>query len=121
MPSIKYPNNTLLIKKVLSDNFIEDELEAGDIPIATSGTPYSDISVSGTNIQSAFEDICYAILNHTDPTWQDWQTWTPTYGGGGSMTFTSVTTTRARYLPIGGLVFGMIRFSGTTGGLLTVS
>jgi hypothetical protein len=42
--------------------------------------------------------------------------WTPTYGAGGSMTFTSVTTTRARYFRIGKFVVCLISFSGTTGG-----
>lgn len=42
--------------------------------------------------------------------------WTPTYSAGGSMTFTSVTTTRARYVRIFSWVFFYLNFIGTTGG-----
>lgn len=45
-----------------------------------------------------------------------WQDWTPSYSAGGSMTYTSVTTTYAKYIQIGKTVFFRLRSSGTTGG-----
>jgi len=45
-----------------------------------------------------------------------WTNWSPTYGGGGSMTYTSVTTTIARYCQIGKIVFFVLDCFGTTGG-----
>ena len=45
-----------------------------------------------------------------------WQSWTPTYGGGGSLTFTSVTTRHALYRVVGNICFFTIYASGTTGG-----
>jgi hypothetical protein len=52
------PPGSIYIKKVdENDNFIEDTLEADDIPINTSGSPYEDLGISGTNIQDAFEDL----------------------------------------------------------------
>ena len=45
-----------------------------------------------------------------------WQTWTPTYSAIGSMTYTSVTTTFARYMVFGRMILFEIRAIGTTGG-----
>ncbi len=45
-----------------------------------------------------------------------WSTWSPTYGASGSMTFTSVTTTAARYARIGKLVLVNFYFGGTRNG-----
>jgi len=45
-----------------------------------------------------------------------WTSWVPTYGASGSMTYTSVTTTFAKYIQVGKLVFYQIYASGTTGG-----
>jgi hypothetical protein len=47
----------------------------------------------------------------------NWTAYTPTYGGSGSMTYTSITTFHASYLVIGKLVFIAIRTTaGTIGG-----
>lgn len=46
----------------------------------------------------------------------EWTDWTPSYSGGSSMTFTSVTTNVARYKTIGKTLFVDILFQGTTGG-----
>ncbi len=46
-----------------------------------------------------------------------WTGWTPTYGVPGGLTYGSVTTTAAKYIQIGKLVFFYIRCSGTLGGL----
>lgn len=43
-------------------------------------------------------------------------TWVPTYGGGGSMTYTSVSTTYARYWFAGKHCHCTVYVSGTTGG-----
>lgn len=45
-----------------------------------------------------------------------WTDWTPTYGGSGSMTYTSVTTTKARYKMLGKTLSVMLNVMGTTGG-----
>lgn len=45
-----------------------------------------------------------------------WSTWSPTYGASGSMTFTSVSTTHAKYFQIGKFVVFKIHATGTTGG-----
>lgn len=50
---------------------------------------------------------------YTDTKWSDW---TPTYGAGGSMTFTSVTTHLAKYSDLGSLLIWQISATGTTGG-----
>lgn len=42
--------------------------------------------------------------------------WSPSYGAGGSMTFTSVTTNLARYHEVGKMVSCYVAFRGTTGG-----
>jgi hypothetical protein len=45
-----------------------------------------------------------------------WTDWAPTYAASGSMTYTTVTTTRARYIQIGKTVVGTLIATGTTGG-----
>lgn len=45
-----------------------------------------------------------------------WANWSPTYGAGGSGTFTIVTTSVARYVRIGRLVHCQIDATGTIGG-----
>jgi hypothetical protein len=45
-----------------------------------------------------------------------WDSWTPSYSASGSMTYTSVTTNRAKYLQLGKLVFFTLSATGTTGG-----
>lgn len=50
-----------------------------------------------------------------EPIVEDWTTWAPTYGAE-TGTFTSVTTTYARYKQVGKTVFLEIRASGTTSG-----
>lgn len=42
--------------------------------------------------------------------------WTPTYTASGSMTYTSVTTTVAKYIQVGKLVYFYLSATGTTGG-----
>jgi len=46
-----------------------------------------------------------------------WSTWSPTYGASGAMTYTAVTSTSARYIQIGKLVFFNLDAVGTTGGV----
>lgn len=46
------------------------------------------------------------------------QSWTPTYGASGAMTFTGVTTTYAKYIQIGKLVFFWVAATGTLGGTI---
>lgn len=46
----------------------------------------------------------------------DWQEWTPTWSASGSMTFTSIYLTMARYIQIGKLVVGYLDAFGAIGG-----
>lgn len=48
--------------------------------------------------------------------WGVWKDWTPTFSAGGSMTYTSITLTHARYTVVGKTVTFNIKASGTTGG-----
>lgn len=57
---------------------------------------------------------CAAIINSLEGS--AWTTWTPTYGAGGSMTFTTVTTHYAKYRQVGKTVCFTIIAAGTTGG-----
>ena len=50
-----------------------------------------------------------------------WTDWAPDYSAGGSMTFTSVTTIRARYCQVGKILFFQIRATGTTGGTISAT
>lgn len=50
-----------------------------------------------------------------------WSDWTPTYGGTGSMTYTSVTTQKAKYKVDNGRVYFVLRAFGTTGGTADVT
>ena len=70
------------------------------------------INSTRQDVGAAFDEV-QSALDELNTNWLDW---TPTYGAGGSMTFTSVSTTRAVYKVLDNIVFGMIRFSGTTGG-----
>lgn len=55
---ISVPSGSILVKKMNGvGNFIEDTLQANDIPIETIGTAFTDFNVSGTNIQTAFNDL----------------------------------------------------------------
>jgi len=47
---------------------------------------------------------------------QTWATWSPTYSANNSMTYTSVTTTSARYIQFGKLIIFQLQASGTVGG-----
>lgn len=56
------------------------------------------------------------------PTYETrWLSWQPAYSGAGAMTWTSVTTTTARYKVVGGNVFLELDATGTIGGTLNVS
>jgi hypothetical protein len=50
-----------------------------------------------------------------------WTDWVPTYSGSGSMTYTTVTTTKARYKIIGKTCKVELNFAGTTGGVAGIS
>lgn len=50
-----------------------------------------------------------------------WLSWQPAYSGAGAMTWTSVTTTTARYKVLGGVVFLELDATGTIGGTLNVA
>lgn len=50
-----------------------------------------------------------------------WQSWTPTWGAVGSMTFSAVTTNRARYIQVGNLVIFQVSGTGTIGGTVNIA
>jgi hypothetical protein len=47
---------------------------------------------------------------------QDWTDWTPTYGGGSTSDWTSVTTNFAKYIQLGKQVFYTLNADGTVSG-----
>ena len=47
----------------------------------------------------------------------EWESWTPSYSASGAMTYTTVTTTYARYCLLGNSVHFQIKALGTTGGV----
>jgi hypothetical protein len=59
-------------------------------------------------------DLIEGIFASTFPL--TWTSWSPSYSAGGSMTYTSVTTSTGRYIQIGKLVFFKLIATGTTGG-----
>lgn len=69
---------------------------------------YSEDGTSWGNTGGSMIDL-QSVLNA-------WTAWTPTYTPNGSMTFTSVTTTTARYKKNGKTLMFELNVSGTTGG-----
>lgn len=53
--------------------------------------------------------------------WPEWFDYTPTYSGNGSMTWTSVTTTFAKFRIVGNYINVLVQASGTTGGTANTS
>lgn len=55
-------SGTILVKKVNeNDDWIEDYLDASDIPINTSGSPWSEAGVSSTILESAIAEIATTL------------------------------------------------------------
>lgn len=50
-----------------------------------------------------------------------WTDWVPTYSGSGSMTYTGITTTKARYKVVGKTCKVQLNFYGTTGGVAGIT
>lgn len=72
------PAGSILVKKVNESNdFIEESLDASDVPASSSGTEFSDINVSGSNVQdllsSMAESISTRITNPLDN--EEWLQW----------------------------------------------
>lgn len=78
-------------------------------------------SLNGSQVFDSSTNTTY-WLKSTGASWEAtvdmglWKTWVPTYGASGSMTYTSVSTTYARYRDDGDKIEFEIRASGTTGG-----
>lgn len=70
------------------------------------------VSADANNNISAHADGIYAPSVST----LAWTDWVPTFGGTGSMTYTSTTLRYARYLQIGKVVYVQIGVTGTVGG-----
>jgi hypothetical protein len=70
--------------------------------------------VSGVRYWALYDDSAFLIINPS----LGWTTYTPTYGASGSMTYTSVTTSIARYTlnPFNKVCTVRLYFNGTTGG-----
>lgn len=75
---------------------------------------YADGIRTTTATMNGVADLIEGIFTSTFPL--SWLTWVPTYSASGTMTFTSVTTSYAYYIRIGGLVLFHISASGTVGG-----
>jgi len=68
--------------------------------------------VSGVLCRGLYDGAYLQILEHGG----GWATWSPTYGGSGSLTFTSVSTAVAQYQRHGSLIVFNLTATGTTGG-----
>lgn len=65
---------------------------------------------TGSDIATLIEGIFSSSHSVT------WSTWSPTYTGSGTLTYTTVTTTYAKYVQIGKIVIMCLRATGTVGG-----
>ena len=74
---IDFPEGTILVTKVKNNDFIEESLNAEDIPVNTSGSPYEEVNVTGTNLQTAFSGLCEQVS---------------TMGGGGVQSINGITS-----------------------------
>jgi hypothetical protein len=100
-----------------------DNLTSGRVPIATTGGQLTDnaalgfsgTTLSATNVTSSGTVTAAALAGAA----LNWQDWTPNYSGSGdpAMTYTSVTTFKARYATFGKIFIASVRTTaGTTGG-----
>lgn len=80
-----------------------DQMVANDQALA-DGSGLNDGAVTPEKLQSG-----------AGTSWA-WQSWTPTYGAGGSMTYTNVTTEYAKYVQVGKTVIFQLAAVGTLGG-----
>lgn len=72
----------------------------------------TDFAMAATTITDR-----YVSYIETPESWPDWFGYTPSYSAGGSMTYTSVTTSIAKWRSMGAnTIFVKVRASGTTGG-----
>lgn len=69
--------------------------------------------ISGQLVEVVYDGTYWRLC----PREFQWQDWTPTYGGTGSMTYGTVTTNVARYMLIGKLLVIRLDCAGTTGGV----
>jgi hypothetical protein len=77
------PENTIIVKKVDSNqDFIEEALDSSDIPINTSGSPFTEASISGENLQDAFTELTQFTVDVSgtagggvfdNNVWQQWR------------------------------------------------
>lgn len=79
----------------------------------TKADPYAGQIRQGFPCEVFYDGTDFILINPQQMSWQDY---TPTYGGGGSMTFTSVNTTVARWVKAGAVGMVRLAFDGTTGG-----
>jgi hypothetical protein len=69
--------------------------------------------------ESTLADGNILSYNSSTASWENqgvWVSYTPTYTCSGSMTYTAVTTTYAKYMQIGNVIFVRLYADGTTGG-----
>lgn len=60
--TIPFPQGTVVVPQVDAfDDFNEVPLEANILPITTTGVNFTNISVSGSNVFDAVEDIAIAV------------------------------------------------------------
>jgi hypothetical protein len=81
-----------------------------------SSTLLAGVVVSGNLVLLQYDGTAFHLINVGQSSAQNYGTWEPTYGAGGSMTYDPVTTTYARYLSIGKLTAIWLNATGTTGG-----
>lgn len=90
---------------------------------ASYSAPNTTVTITGGSNYSlanaAITDAYYSYANIPQG-FPGWFNWTPTYSGSGSMTYTSVTTHRARFRLDGSSCTIQLRANGTTGGTADV-
>ena len=77
---------------------------------------FADILRSAQFTGGDIADLIEGLFDDSHPL--TWTTWSPTYSANGTMTYTSVSTTYAKYIQVGKLVPFVILTSGTVGGSL---
>lgn len=81
-------------------------------PLANVRTGFTDVKSILDQLQTDLNVATTYPFTATD--------WNPTYSASGAMTFTSVTTTYAKYVDVGGLRFISLSATGTAGGTASI-
>jgi len=112
----KYPKGTKLKLTQTTAKYFYVVGSAFSTNTTITVTGGDDYTLANAAITSPF--YSYAATPQGFPTWFNW---TPSYGAGGSMTYASVTTSKARFFIVGDAVTVEMKARGTTGGTASAS